>query len=307
MGSFVDNLVGSFSTGAGGNPTVVMMEAAFARHGLPWRYINCEVPANDLADAVGGARAMGWQGFNCSIPHKRAVIALLDDLGESARLCQAVNCVVRVESDSESESGSDDDGHRWVGHNTDGIGFLRSLRGVTDPEGRSVLVIGSGGAAHAIAVELALAGASRISIASRNSATAGSLAELVNIAAPGVGAIAPWVVAESSTGHESSAPVPNVRVEADVDVVVQATPVGMAPNATDVISVDWSFAQTGVVAADVVVNPPMTRFLSTAAEHDAVILDGTGMLVNQAAENIKHWTGLEADTAVLRRALEATF
>ncbi len=289
MGTFLDDLVGSFSTGADGNPTVAMMEAAFAHHGLKWRYVNCEVPPNELSAAVHGAKAMGWRGFNCSIPHKQAVIPLLDDLGRSARLCQAVNCVVRS-----SEGGVE----RWVGHNTDGIGFLRSLLPVVSPAGRSVLIIGSGGAAHAIAIELALAGAARIAVASRNPDTARSLVELVNTASPDVGDVVGWI---------DEAAQPSVVVGSDVDVVVQATPVGMAPDTAEAIDVDWSSATSDVVAADVVINPPKTGFLTAAADHGAVTLDGTGMLVNQAAENIKHWTGIEADAATLRRALEATF
>ena len=78
---FLSRLVGSFSEGADGNPTVAMIEASFRHHGLDWRYINCEVPPQHLGNAVQGARAMGWMGFNCSIPHKVTVIPHLDTLG----------------------------------------------------------------------------------------------------------------------------------------------------------------------------------------------------------------------------------
>src|SRR5258706_2574178 len=93
--NFLHELVGSMSQGAAGNPTVAMIEAAFRHHGLDWRYINCEVPPDALGDAVRGARAMGWMGFNCSIPHKVSVIQNLDGLGDSARIMGAVNCAVR--------------------------------------------------------------------------------------------------------------------------------------------------------------------------------------------------------------------
>jgi len=94
-GNFLHELVGSMSQGAAGNPTVAMIEAAFAHHGLHWRYINMEVTPADLGAAVRGARAMGFRGFNCSLPHKVTVIAHLDGLGESAAVMGAVNCVVR--------------------------------------------------------------------------------------------------------------------------------------------------------------------------------------------------------------------
>ena len=140
--NFLHSLVGSMSQGAAGNPTVAMIEAAFRHHGLHWRYVNMEVAPADLADAVRGARAMGFRGFNLSMPHKVTVIPHLDGLGESARLIGAVNCVVAREG-------------RLVGENTDGRGFLESLRATIDPRGREIVLFGAGGAARAVAVELA--------------------------------------------------------------------------------------------------------------------------------------------------------
>ena len=93
--NFLSALTGSFAMPAAENPTVAMVEAAYRHHGLDARYINCEVAPEALGDAVRGARAMGWDGFNCSLPHKVAVIEHLDGLGESAAMIGAVNCVVR--------------------------------------------------------------------------------------------------------------------------------------------------------------------------------------------------------------------
>jgi shikimate dehydrogenase len=155
QGPFLHELVGSMSTGAAGNPTVAMIEAAFARHGLHWRYVNMEVEPADLAAAVRGAKAMGFRGFNCSLPHKVTVIPHLDGLGESAAVMGAVNCVVRR-------------GDQLIGENTDGKGFLKSLQSVIDPRGKSIVLFGAGGAARAIAVELGLAGAGRITVVNRS-------------------------------------------------------------------------------------------------------------------------------------------
>src|ERR1700756_1953663 len=124
--NFVSQLTGSFSQSAAGNPTVAMIEAAYRHHLLDWRYINCEVSPEKLGDAVRGARAMRWAGFNCSLPHKVAVIDHLDGVADSAATTGAVNCVVRR-----------DDG-RYIGENTDGAGFVMALRSVADPEGKSV-------------------------------------------------------------------------------------------------------------------------------------------------------------------------
>src|SRR6202046_81645 len=152
--NFLSQLTGSFSLGAAGNATVAMIEAAYRHHGLAWRYINCEVPSERLSDAVRGARAMGWAGFNCSLPHKVAVIENLDGLGESAAIMRAVNCAVRR-------------GDKYIGENTDGKGFLMSLAGIVDPRGKRIILFGAGGAARALGVELALAGATSISVVNR--------------------------------------------------------------------------------------------------------------------------------------------
>ncbi len=282
--TFLDQIVGSFSEGADGNPTVAMMDASFAHEGLAWRYVNCEVPVGELAAAVAGADAMGWRGFNCSIPHKQSVIAFLDSLAPAAEVCQAVNCVAKA-----------DDG-RYLGYNTDGRGFLDSLSAMTDPQGLTIVLIGSGGAAHAIAAELALAGARSVAVAARNRATGSSLVELINGVAAGTGSLV-----ELSAGNQP------LVVPADVNVVVQATPVGMVPHVDQAIAVDWSRTGADTIAADVVINPPRTRFLSEAESAGAALLDGTGMLVNQAAENIRIWAGVDVDRSVLRSALEATF
>jgi shikimate dehydrogenase len=134
--NFLSRLTGSFAMPAAEKPTVAMVEAAYRHHRLDIRYINCEVPPEKLADAVKGARAMGWIGFNCSIPHKVAVIEHLDGLGDSAMVIGAVNCAVRR-------------GEKFIGENTDGKGFLQSLREVVDPEGKRVVMFGSGGSARA--------------------------------------------------------------------------------------------------------------------------------------------------------------
>jgi shikimate dehydrogenase len=111
--NFLSSLTGSFAMPAAENPTVAMVEAAYQHHGLDWRYLNCEVTPENLGDAVRGAKAMGWAGFNCSLPHKVAVIEHIDKLGESAQIMGAVNTVVRR-------------GEELVGENTDGKGFVSS-------------------------------------------------------------------------------------------------------------------------------------------------------------------------------------
>src|SRR5438874_2790548 len=183
-----------------GNPTQEMVEAAFAAAGLDARYVSLEVEPDDLADAVRGVRALGFAGFNLTVPHKVAVIPLLDRLSPGAQASGAVNCVKR-------------EGDRLVGDNTDGKGFLDSLRTLVDPRGTSAVVVGAGGAARAIATELALAGTARIAVVNRSPDRGAEVAEAVG-AATGV----------PSTHAQLTEEWP---VPADADVIVQATTVGM--------------------------------------------------------------------------------
>jgi shikimate dehydrogenase len=144
-------LVGGFGHPVAENPTIVMLEAAFQAEGLNWRYLTIEVYPADLAAAMQGLRAMNMRGINLTIPHKVAVLQYLDEVAPDARLMGAVNTVRR-------------EGDKLIGENTDGKGFLRALRedGKLDPAGLRVVVLGAGGAARAITVELALAGRRRL-------------------------------------------------------------------------------------------------------------------------------------------------
>ena len=148
MHSPLQEIVALLGYPVAGNPTQYMVERALSRIGLDWRYLTLEVAPENLADAVRGMRAMGFRGGNFTMPHKVAVLPLLDELTEAARLMGAVNCWWRHDD-------------RLLGDNTDGKGFLQSLRGRVDPAGRRFAILGAGGAARAIAVELALAGGGR--------------------------------------------------------------------------------------------------------------------------------------------------
>lgn len=276
---FLSELVGSFSEGSDGNPTVAMVEAAFRHHGLNWRYINCEVPPARLAAAVAGAKAMGWRGFNLSIPHKVSVIPLLDGLGESAAIMGAVNCVV-------NRSG------QLIGENTDGKGFLKSLAEVVDPRGKAVVMFGAGGAARAIGVELALAGARAITVVNRSAARGEPLVTLLN----------------DKTETEASLTVwpGNYAIPAGTGIVVNATSIGLG-NGNAPLDIDVASLKPGMVVADVIVDPPGTRFLRDARAQGATAIDGLGMLINQGIIGIKFWTGLDADPAPMRKTLEDLF
>jgi shikimate dehydrogenase len=278
--TFLSMLTGSFAQPAAENPTVAMVEAAYRHHGIDARYLNCEVAPAALGDAVRGARAMGWAGFNCSIPHKVAVIEFLDSLGRSAEMIGAVNCVVRR-------------GEALIGENTDGQGFVESLRSVADPAGAHLVLFGAGGAARAIGVETALAGAARITVVNRGVARGEELARLLTERTPAevefVHWDGPYTVPPSAT------------------IVVNATSIGLSPDVDARLDLDLDSLRPGVVVADVIPNPPSTALLREAAARGCRTLDGLGMLVNQGVIGIRHWTGIDADPAVMRRTLAELF
>lgn len=274
---FLQPLTGSFAMPAGENPTVAMIEAAFRHHGLDWRYINCEVAPADLGDAVRGARAMGWRGFNCSIPHKVSVIDHLDGLGESATIIGAVNTVVRQA-----------DG-RLIGENTDGKGFVQSLGRVTDPSGQRVTLLGAGGAARAVAVELALAGVSEITVVNRSRERGETVATLINDNTPAQARFVPW---------EGTYAIP-----AGTGILVNATSVGLYPNVDETPDVDLETLTADMVVADGIHNPPLTKLLKAAQARGCRTIDGLAMLVGQGVIGLKFWTGIDADAEVMRKAL----
>lgn len=277
--NFLHNITGSFAQPAAENPTVEMVEAAYRHHGLHYRYLNTEVPPEKLADAVAGARAMNWAGFNCSIPHKVAVIEYLDGLGESATVIGAVNCVVRRDG-------------QYIGENTDGKGFLKSLQEVVDPAGKKIVMFGAGGAARAIGVECALAGATHITVVNRSEDRGNELVSLLNDKTPVETVLEKW------DG--------DYAVSEGIDVVINATSIGLA-DAVARLALDVDSLTGNMVVADVIPNPPRTQLVRDAKARGCTVIDGLGMLVNQGITGIEYWTGEVVDGSVMRARLEELF
>lgn len=276
------DLVGAFGDPIDENPTGVMMEPAFAAAGLNWRYQLLHVGAADLSAAVAGARALGFRGFNLTIPHKVAVLEHLDAVAPDAALMGAVNTVRR-------------DGTRLIGENTDGKGFLRSIRedAGTDPGGKFAVFLGAGGAARAMTVELALAGVEHITIVNRSLERGTELVRLLNEKTHAKAQFVPWIDA--------------YRVPEGTDILVNATSIGLFPNTGDIPAVDMTSIAPGMLVCDVIPNPPDTEFLAAAQARGAQTLNGLGMLVHQGAIAFKLWTGIDADEGVMRDALKRFF
>lgn len=237
----------------------VIHNAAFAALDLDWTYLAFDVAPGDAWAALQAMRTLRIGGLSVTMPHKADVAGAVDRLSSYAGALGAVNCVAWDQGE-------------LVGHNTDGAGFVDSLRhgaGV-DVAGRSCFVVGAGGAARAVVNALADAGASEVVVANRTQSNALTAAAL---AGP-VGRV----------GQRSEV--------GDADIVVNATSMGMAGTPAEaVLPVDVAGLHSGQVVADLVYHPARTPLLDAAEQAGAVTVGGVGMLVHQAAAQFSLWTG----------------
>ena len=272
-----------------------MHNRAFAHLGMDWVYVPFEVADDAVSAALAGVKALSIRGVNVTVPHKTAVIPFLDELTPEAAAMGAVNTIVN-------------DSGRLVGHNTDGSGFVRSLREVAgfDPHGARVLVLGAGGAARAVAIALARAGAERVAVANRTESKARRLAE--DVARHG-----------ASSAGLSLAREPLAAELRAADAVVQTTSVGMAgdpslPLDPDLLAPrhlvadieklrDMVLSGEIVRVADIVYTPLKTPLLRAAEARGCRTLPGWGMLLYQGVEAFECWTGTPAPANVMREAL----
>lgn len=242
--------------------------AAFEAVGLDWVCVALPVAAGAAGAAVGGIRALGLAGVSVTMPHKHAVIDQLDEVTEVAGALDAVNCI-RMR------------GGRLIGDNTDGAGFLGGLKADFgfEADGRRCVVLGAGGAARAVVLALAGAGASRVVVVNRTEVTA---QRAVTLAGP-VGRVGSFddIV--------------------DADLVVNATPIGMAGaggNADDV-PLPVELLHDGLVVAELIYHPARTRLIDEAESVGARAANGVSMLVHQAAVSFESWTGVRAPLAAM--------
>ena len=279
--NYRSELVGVFGCPIDENPTGVMEEAGFAAKGLDFRYLTIKVNEGDLGAAMQGLRAMHMRGINLTIPHKVEVLKYLDELSEAAEIIGAVNVVVN------------NDGKLW-GENTDGKGFLTSLKDAgVSLQCKTIMILGAGGAARAISVECALAGAGKIIIANRDSKRGQALVDLLKEKTPAAVEYIPWQGA--------------IAVPQGTHILVNATSVGLFPNINQKPDINYDSITSDMVVTDVIFNDPNSLFLQAAAARGAQTINGLGMLVNQGALNFTLWTGEEAPLEIMTEALKREF
>lgn len=279
--NYRSELVGAFGCPIDENPTGVMEEAAFKAKDLDYRYLTIKVEKDDIEKAMSAVRALNFRGINLTIPHKVEAIKYIDELSPEAQIIGAINIVVNT------------DGHLW-GDNTDGKGFLKSLQdNNVELEGKTLTVLGAGGAARAISVECAVHGIKKIYIINSSEARGSTLVDLLNERTEAKAEFIKW------NGSPS--------IPSETDILVNATPIGLYPNVDKKPDINYDSVRPNMVVCDVIFNDPNTLFLNEAKSRGAKIIKGLEMLVNQGALNYKLWTGVDAPIDVMTDILKKEF
>lgn len=277
--SYQKQWVGVFGDPVDDNPTVVMEQAAFDYAEIPMEYLTIQVKRGDLKAAMEGMRAMNFSGINITMPHKGEVIQYLDEISDSAKTMGAVNTVYWKDG-------------KLAGENTDGKGFLKSLQdGQVPIKGKKAMILGAGGVARAIAVELAGAGIAVVTVVNRNEEHGQALVKIINEKTAAEGVFMPWKE--------------TVSVPEDTDILVNATPIGFTDEGKPDIAYDD--LKEGMAVCDVIPNKAWTPFLLEAKNRGLRTFNGLQMLVNQGAVAFELWTGKPAPMDVMRKAMEKEY
>ena len=241
----------------------------YQRLGLDIVYMAFDIADEEFGKAVEGLGALGFLGFNVTIPYKEKIISFLDELDPVAAAIGAVNTV-------KFEKG------KLIGYNTDGLGFLNSLRMHNiECKGKSVLILGAGGSARAIGISLVEENPKEILILNRNKSRGELLTRDIN----------------KFASHSLSAVVENPPDK--VDIVINTTPLGMWPN-VDASPLKGYVFHPSTIVCDIVYNPSKTLLLRQADEYGCITAGGIGMLVGQGVKAIEIWTGIRVDNQAVQ-------
>ena len=274
-------LVGLLGNPLGHSFSPAMHNKAFETLGLNYFYLPIEVTADDLPTVAAGIAKMNFAGYNITIPHKIRIMDCLDAIDPLAQAIGAVNTVVLEK------------GHA-TGYNTDGEGFVRSLEaesGMT-VDGKRYFILGSGGAARAIAMTLAFKGAQKIFLCNRTEQKAHDLAVEINTKVSPCSEVVP------------RDPVRMAPAVQKADVLINTTSIGMHPE-EDRIPIESDLIPAGVIVSDIVYNPARTKLLQVAEAKGCKTVPGLGMLVYQGTEGFRKWTEAEPPVEVMFEVVRA--
>ncbi len=254
----------------------VMHNAAFGELGMNAVYLCFEVRPEDLKEAVGGLKALRISGVNITVPHKVEIINLLDGLEDGVKSIGSVNTVKNLEG-------------RLTGFNTDGIGFIKSLREdlSVEPKAKSFFIFGAGGAGRAVSFDLAKKGASKIYLFDAIKMRAEKLVERLK--------------EQFQSCTISLVPQISPSTFEAVDVIINATPQGMREE--DFLLFDLNFVSSKTAIYDLIYNPKETKLIREAKKRRLKAVNGLGTLLHQGAESFKIWTQKNAPLEVMKKAL----
>ncbi|WP_099190376.1 shikimate dehydrogenase [Tepidibacter mesophilus] len=253
----------------------------FEKYNINSKYMCFDVDKEDLNDAVDAIKALKMNGANVTVPHKVDIINYLDDIDINAKLIGAVNTIKN-------------DNGRLIGYNTDGVGFVNSvIRKGYKIQDKNIMIIGAGGAARSIAVEIANNNAKSIEIRNRTLNKAESISNIIK---------------ENFKSIVKTGDI-NITKEdlANIDILINTTSLGMSPNIyqnpiDETIKVDKD-----ILVCDIVYNPKETRFLKWAKDNDLDTLGGIDMLINQGLEAFYIWIGVRPEREDLSEVEELRF
>lgn len=269
---------------AAGDPTQYVFERAMAAAGLDWRFVTFDVPLERAEDAIRGVRALGFRGAVLTGPLRQSGLPLIDSASPTATFAGAVSMI-----DRQPEG--------LVGHMTDGRAAVEAIRGHFDPVSAAVLLIGSGPAAAATALELSLAGVGRLLLANRSMDRSTALAEKLR----GIGGVPAPDQPPAAVMHVEAIPCERgkpLAIPEEVGLVVSAIP------AADKSVIELDAVRPDLVVADLALGGEPSALVAQGARHGACTIDGIEIRCARTAIEFTQWTGLEPNVELLRESLE---
>lgn len=283
MNSYIDGktkLTGLLGSPVAHSISPLMHNEAFKQLGLNYVYLCFDVDTSNLKTALEGLRTLGVAGFNCTYPDKIEMFHLADELSPAAMMSEAVNTVINIDG-------------KFVGHNTDGIGYMQSVKDAGyNIIGKQMTLLGAGGASTSIAVQAALDGVETLNIFARKSAS--------------------WSRAEDLVARIKKNTDCNVNLYDIADkallkdsihnsaILTNGTNFGMAPNIEDSIIEDLDMFHKDLIVSDIIYNPRETKLMRLAKEVTPHVFNGLYMLLYQGAEAFKLWTGKDMPIDIIK-------
>lgn len=289
-------VIGVIGNPVGHSFSPVMFNAAFESMDMNYVYVPFKVEKKDLKYAIKGAKAFGIKGLNVTIPHKQKVINELDKFDIMANLIGAVNTIDFKDSKSK-------------GYNTDCIGAVKAIEEICNIKDKNVVIVGAGGAARAIAFQIAIEGAKNLTMINRSPKKVKSLIYDIKT-------LLSADFTDNSKLDDITIDFSHIDLNFEygglddlprslkaADILIDTTPIGMYPNINDEPVATEDMIHCDLIVNDIVYNPLETTLIKEAKKANAKTISGIKMLLYQGAENFKIWTGKEAPIDIMEKAL----